>query len=92
MEFCCPPCQKVIDTSHHLCQQAQNWFEEANGKRLWRIRRLNRYAYEYITDDEYAHLCDESSVFLSEARSFEHFDGISCTGVDSCGKRTSIFI
>lgn len=91
MEFFCPPCQKVVDDSHHLCHQAQAWFYNANGKKLWRIRRLNQYAYQYITEDEYAHLCSGQSLILSEAQSFDDFDGISYTGVDSRGKRTSIF-
>ncbi|MED0675508.1 hypothetical protein P4S93_12845 [Aneurinibacillus thermoaerophilus] len=91
MEFFCPPCRKVIDDSHPLCDQAQAWFYEASGKRLWRIRRLNEYAYQYVTDEEYSRLCAERPIILSEARSWEDFDCSSYTGIDSRGERTSIF-
>ncbi|GEN33359.1 MULTISPECIES: hypothetical protein [Aneurinibacillus] len=91
MEFFCPPCQKIIDDSHPLCHKAQAWFHEADGKKLWRIRQLNQYAYQYVTDEEYAHLYVGNPIVLSEARCWSRFDGRSCTGIDSRGERTSIF-
>jgi hypothetical protein len=91
MEFFCPPCQKIVNSSHSLCKEAQAWFHEASGKKLWRIRRLNQYAYQYVTDEEYPQLCVGHPVILSEAQSWEDFDGHSFTGIDSRGERTSIF-
>jgi hypothetical protein len=91
MEFFCPPCQRIIDGSHSLCKQAKEWFHEASGKKLWRIRRLNQYAYQYVTEEEYSQLCAGHPVILSEARSWEDFDGHSFTGIDSRGERTSVF-
>lgn len=91
MEFICPPCQQVTDSTSHICQKANNWFNQVNGEKLWRIRRLTDYAFQYLTDEEYVQLTIASPLILSDVRSWEGFDSSTLTGIDSSGKRTSIF-
>jgi hypothetical protein len=91
MEGYCPICRKVISLSHPLCDQAEKWFHSASGKKVWRIRQLNRYAYEYVTEEEYNAMQEHNSLILSDARSWDDFDGSTFTGIDCRGERTSIF-
>jgi hypothetical protein len=91
MEFYCAPCQKVTDSYNNLCPRAFDWFSRANGEKIWRIRKLNEYAYQYLTDEEYMKLSSGTSLILSEVRSWDGFDSTTLTGIDSSGKRTSIF-
>lgn len=91
MEFYCAPCQKVTESFDNLCPKAFHWFSRANGEKIWRIRKLNEYAYQYLTDGEYFELSNESSLILSDVRSWDGFDSNTLTGIDSSGKRSSIF-
>ncbi|WP_134703957.1 hypothetical protein [Ammoniphilus sp. YIM 78166] len=91
MDFNCPACQKVINQQSVKCNKLASHFLSWQGKRIWRIRFLNRYAYQYLTEHEYHELVEETPLILSNATYWDDFNPINFTGIDSKGGRSSIF-
>lgn len=90
MDFYCPTCQKVIHP-HVDCDKLQVFFISMRGGRIWRIRFLNRYAYQYLSEQQYHDLIKNQDLILSNANCWDDFNPEDFTGLNSCGERTSIF-
>lgn len=92
MEFYCPTCQKVVNEQKIQCEKLTSYFISMQGKRVWRIRFLNRYAYQYLTECQYQELVrNNQPAILSNAACWDDFNPDTFTGIDSRGARSSIF-
>ena len=89
MNFICPLCEKNIDHTLKDCNKLKTWFYQLDGKSLWRIRLLNKYEYQFLTEEEFSML--KENVVLDEASQWILFDPATFTGINAIGDRTSIF-
>ncbi|MEW9669245.1 hypothetical protein [Ammoniphilus sp. 3BR4] len=91
MEFYCPPCQKVVNQQEVQCEKLTSYFISMQGKRIWRIRFLNRFAYQYLSECQYKDLTRDQPAILSNATYWDDFNPQTFTGIDARGTRSSIF-
>ncbi|GBF10216.1 hypothetical protein [Tepidibacillus sp. HK-1] len=91
MKFVCPLCNKKINDFAGRCEKLIEWFSNLDGKGLWRIRYLNHYEYQFLTDEDFLSLQSKEMVILDEANHWQEFDPKTLSGVNSVGQRTSIF-
>ncbi len=92
MNFVCPLCNKTINHTLENCNKIKSWFYQLNGKSIWRIRLLNKYDYQFLTEDEFNLLHSNENIYLDEANHWTYFDPETFSGINSIGIRTSIFI
>ncbi|RXT05716.1 hypothetical protein [Ammoniphilus sp. CFH 90114] len=91
MDFYCPPCLKIVNQQKLKCNKLATHFISLKGKRIWRIRYLNRYAYQYITECQYEELVRDQPLILANATYWDDFNPHDYTGLDAKGSRSSIF-
>jgi hypothetical protein len=91
MEYYCPSCQKEVNDEFGMCDTSKDWFYSLQGQKIWRIRFLNRFAYQFLSEQQYQAMMEEKPLILSDASYWEQFDLDTLTGVNSHGVRTSIF-
>ena len=99
MMYICPLCNdKIIDHPHQNCGKAEefcdkkySWFIQLKGRGIWRIRYLNKYEYQFFTEEDFLIFQANGFIILDEAVFWEDFDPVSYTGLNSVGIRTSIF-
>jgi hypothetical protein len=91
MEYLCPTCHQVFQAEAEICPHLLSFFASLHGKKVWRIRYLHRYAYEFLSDEQFQAMVNEKPLIVSEAMCVEDFNAATCTGVNSIGKIVSIF-
>ncbi|WP_301168747.1 hypothetical protein [Brevibacillus nitrificans] len=91
MEYICFTCQQVFETGMQPCQHLAAFFASLQGQKIWRLRFLNRYAYEFYSDPQIQQLLAEYPLMVSEVLCVDEFDCKTHTGVNALGTRVSIF-
>ncbi len=101
MKYICPLCKKnIIDhpqqccgesESQHSCNRKDQWFFQLKGKGLWRIRYINKFEFQFFTDEDFLTLQTIGHIILDDASHWKDFDPNSYTGLNEIGQRTSIF-
>ncbi len=91
MEYICPSCQKAVSYGEKMCEASRDWFSSLKGKGIWRIRFVNRYAFQFLSQQQWQDRLEKGPLILSEACYWENFDPDTLSGVNSQGIRTSIF-
>lgn len=90
VEYTCLTCQQVFASEKGLCPHLQQFFTSAEGQKIWRIRLLHRYAYEFYSDSQMQELVREQPLMVSEVLCVEQFDTRTYTGLNALGQRVSI--
>ncbi|RNB88702.1 hypothetical protein EDM59_06225 [Brevibacillus nitrificans] len=91
VEYICLTCQQIVESRKDLCTHLQQFFASLQGQKIWRIRFLHRYAYEFYSDLQIKDLISEQPLMVSEVMCVEEFDPRTYTGVNTMGKSVSIF-
>ena len=90
MKIICPLCGKSIDHQDNDCDKKHLWFKDLKGKRLWRVRYIHKYEYQFFTEEEFQLLHTDGAI-LDESVHWDDFDPTSLSGIDSLGDRSPIF-
>lgn len=91
MEYFCQTCQHVFETEAELCPHLSQFFTRLHGQKLWRIRFLHRYAYEFYSDSQLQELLSNRPLMVSEVLCVDQFDSRTFSGRNALGARVSIF-
>jgi len=91
MRYICPLCEKAINHDEAKCEKKDEWFLKLSGKGIWRIRFLNKYEYQFLTDEDFQKLLAHPLTILDEANHWDNFNPSDYYGTNSVGIRTSIF-
>lgn len=91
MEYACLACQQVFAPGMELCAHLQQFFASLQGQKIWRIRFLHRYTYEFYSDPQIQELVRDQPLMVSEVLCVEQFDNRTYTGLNALGDRVSIF-
>jgi len=91
MEYRCLICQQVFQVGAGLCPHLALLFASLQGQKVWRIRFLHRYAYEFYSDEQIQEMVREQPLQVSEVMCLEAFNAKTFMGVNALGKHVSIF-
>ncbi|WP_312108131.1 hypothetical protein [Brevibacillus reuszeri] len=91
MEYRCPKCQQVFQAEAEFCPHLAQFFASLHGQKVWRIRFLHRYAFEFYSDAQIQAMVAAEPLNVSEVVCIEEFDAKTFMGINALGKHVSIF-
>jgi hypothetical protein len=91
VEYYCLTCRHVFAPGQELCGHLQQLFTSVQGEKIWRIRFLHRFAYEFYSDGQIQELIRDQPLMVSEVLCVDQFDTRTHTGLNAIGQRVSIF-
>ncbi|WP_289141391.1 hypothetical protein [uncultured Brevibacillus sp.] len=91
MEYRCPDCQQIFQAEAGLCPHLMQFLEALHGQKVWRIRFLHRYAFEFYSDAQIQDMVKTEPLNVSEVMCIDAFNAKTLQGVNSLGKQVSLF-